>query len=167
MSNENYNQIGTPLTVKDSGGSATATWSSLGNGNGRVAARLDIGGTYPHPRGFRWSLTSQWVATPTANKSLDLYVAAWDDDAGPSIDFGIVGNADAVLTVTKRFNLLYVGSLRVESAAVGPFTTGDKFDFPYRYGSFALYNDGGVALAAVGTYATILTITPIYDQIQP
>lgn len=162
-----YQRIGTPITWKDSGGTYGLTASSLANAAGRVGARGDIAGNFPKPDALSWSVTAQWIATPTANRTLDVFIAPWDDDTTPAIDFGIVGAADAALTVTKRFNLIYLGSLRVESAAVGPFTSGDVYEkWRWRYGSIAVYNDGGVALAAVGTYALVVTVTPYYKEAQ-
>lgn len=174
MANNVLTQVGaTPLTYKDSGGSAALTFSSLPTVAARVGARLDLGAIVAasqRTRFVRWSLDAQWIATPAINVGLEVFAAAWDDDVTPALDLGFVGATDAALTAganaAKRFNLKYLGAVRVESAAVGPFRSGDVFEWPYRYISILVYNNAAVALAAVGAYQPVLTLTPYYDLVQ-
>jgi hypothetical protein len=168
---QNYIQIGTPITWRDAAASPAPTggalqFSSLAQNALRVGARFDLG-IYPRPIFLRFSCDLQWVATPTANRGAEFIFFPWDDDGTPGLDFGVVGAADATITATKRFNGRRAGSVRVEAAAVGPFRGGDLVQWPWRYISPAIYNDGAVALAAFATYQPTLTITPYYEvQIQ-
>lgn len=156
-------QIGTPITWRDSGGTYAATLSSLANGAARLGARGDLS-AFPNPYMYRWSLQTQWVATPTQFRSLDLFFAPWDDDATPGIPFANVGSADAAGTATDRYNMIYVGSVRVSAAGTGTMISGGLIELPYRYVSPFFFNDGNAALAAVGTFASILTLTPVYRE---
>jgi hypothetical protein len=156
-------QIGTPITWRDSGGTYGITLSSLANGAARIGARGDLS-AYPNPFMYRWSFQTQWVATPTQYRGADIFFVPWDDDATPGIAFGNIGATDAAGTITDRFNLIYAGSVRVSAAVTTPMISGGLIELPYRYVSPFIYNDGNAAFAASGTFASILTLTPVYRE---
>ena len=157
---------GTALTWKDSGGDYGITLSSLGNNAGRVGARGDLG-AYPRAERWRWYAEAQWTATPTQYGALDFYAAFWDSDS-PANPWGQVGSTDSALAAaTVLNNLMLVGSVIVEAAAVGPFSAGGVFFAPARYISPVIYNNGaGVALSTSGTFPAFLRLTPIFDEAQ-
>lgn len=158
--------VGTTLQWKDSGGDYAITASSLAAVTGRIGAQGDLG-AWPRAAAWRWYMEAQWVATPTADETLDLYAAFWDNDTGPAKPWAQVSASDSALTATQRKNLKYIGSIVVESAAVGPFSAGGVFLAPARYISPAIYNASAAkALAAVGTFPFLLRLTPIFPENQ-
>ena len=167
MAGEIYiGSLGTVKTIRDTGGDSDLTFGSLGVAALQVGVKLDLG-DWPRTRTYRWSCGAQWNTAPSANRSLDLYYSGWDNEAsGGSIDIALVGATNSSITATKRYNMAYLGSIRIESSAVGPFVGGGLVDIPYRYISVAAFNDGSTVLATAATYASVLRLTPVIEQIQ-
>ena len=158
--------VGTTLQWKDSGGDYGITMSSLAAVTGRIGARGDLG-AWPRAYRWRWYCETRWVATPAQFDSLDFYVGFWDNDTGPANPWAQVAATDSALTATQRNNLRFVGSVVVEAASVGPFSAGGIFESNHRYISPVLYNNSATkALAASGTFATLLRLTPVFDEAQ-
>lgn len=161
-----YTNVGTPLTIQDSGGTVACTLSSLAAASGRIAARLDLG-AWPRATTYRWSLETAWVSAPVAGESLDAYFGVWDNDTGPASPWGGLAATDSALTITARANLQCFGSVYAETAGTGLCRGGGLVDLMGRYVSFAFYNGSAAkALAAVGTTPTILRLTPVFDEQQ-
>ena len=104
MSNKIYRAIETPITFKDSGGSAVITLQNLAAGAARVSARYDRGAG-DLPRLYKWRAVLQWTTTPTVNQYADLYVAESD---GTYAD-GTVGASDAAVVAGQLKNLFKLG----------------------------------------------------------
>lgn len=158
------------ITWGDSGNTYTMTNSALATVAARVGARGDLG-AYPRALAWRWYMETQWTSAPTADGTLDLYVGFWDNDTGPANPWAQLpatdtGYAAASAGLSKRKSLKYLGSAVVETSAVGPFSAGGVFLAPARFITPMLYNAGSVALAAAGTFPTIIRMTPIYPESQ-
>jgi hypothetical protein len=165
-----YGLAGTPRVWRDSGGDATMGLSSLAAANLREGARYDFGAA-AKPMGFSIGARAQWVATPAAQTMLEIYLAAWDDEATPGDAWGNLAGNDtnysSAAGIAKRNSCLLVGGVLVETAAVGPYYWGIPFVyFPFRYVSVLAYNSAAVALAASGTFASLIRLTPRYAQLQ-
>lgn len=167
MSNDIVQVAGTPITWRDSGGTYGMTLSGLAALAGRVGARGDLG-AWPRTMLYRWYIETAWASNPTANETLDFYLSLWDDEATPANPWGQVGATDSALAAsTVRSNLQLVGSVTVEAASTSKYSMGGIILIPGRYISPVLFNgSNGKALAVSGTTPTILTLTPIKDQIQ-
>lgn len=162
--------VGTTLVWADSGGDYTMANTALAT----VAARLGpVGdlGAWPRAAMWRWYVETQWTSAPTIDGTLDLHVAFWDNDTGPAKPWAQApstdtGYAAAAAGLSKRKNMKFLGSVVAETSAVGPFSAGGVFLAPARYISPLLYNSASVALAASGTFPTIIRFTPIFPEAQ-
>lgn len=158
--------VGTTLVWQESGGDYGLTTSTpLAAVTGRIGARGDLG-AWPRAVAWRWYLQSKWAATPTADETLDFYAAFWDNDTGPASAWAQVASTDSALTATQRKNLKYIGSVVVESAAVGPFSAGGVMLMPARYFSPVIYNASAAKALTSVANDTFLRITPIYPEAQ-
>lgn len=154
---------GTAITFKDSGGDVTFTLSSLGNGAGRISAQADL--TATHAELYELRVSAQFAAALATGATLDVYISTSD---GTTPDAVKAGTADAaVAAVTALSNAKYVGSVIADGT-----TDNDKqqrsFIVPIyaRYVQVALWNAMGQAFEAVGTYASYVTLRPVYPDIQ-
>lgn len=158
--------VGTALVWRDSGGDYALTADGLAATAGRIGARGDLG-AWPRAKWWRWYLETAWAATPTADQTLEFWIAPWDTDT-PAFPFAQVAATDSALaSVTVLKNCINVGSVIVQSASTAIMSSGGLIQLPYRYVSPILYNTSGTkALAAVGTTPTILRLTPVFDELQ-
>lgn len=169
MPNAVYGNVGTAKQWDDAATDYAMTLSSLATVAARVGARGDFG-TWAHPIGYRWYCETQWTSAPTIDGQLELYLFGWDADS-PANPTGQIPATDtsyaaASAGLSKRKNGFLIGGPIAETSAVGPFSAGGVVMFPYRYVSVLAYNGGSVALAASGTFPTIIRLTPIFAEIQ-
>lgn len=159
-----YIKPGTAITFKDSGGDVAFTLSSLANGAGRISAQADLGAA-AHSELYELRVSTQFAAALALGATMDVYISTSD---GVTADAVKAGTADAaVAAATSLSNAKYVGSLIADGT-----TDNDKqqrsFIVPIyaRYVQVALFNNMGQALEAVGTYASYVTLRPVYPDIQ-
>ena len=151
----------------NNGGSEDVAFSMQGvaDGAGRVSAQKDwTAGARPSE--YEWFGELQLQATPTINGTVDFYAAAGQDGT-PTRVWGNVGQADAALAdVNIARNLLYIGSITVESATANKkFINGGTFTFTPRYMTIVGINNAGSAIHA--TAANFLFYVQPYNyQVQ-
>jgi len=161
MPNKIYRAIETPITFKDSGGSAVITLQNLGTGIARVSARYDRGAG-DLPRRYQWRAVFQWTTTPTVNQYADIYLAESD---GTYAD-GTVGTADANIAVGQLYNLFKLGYNRVatSSAATNMIVSGNC-RINDRYFSVIVYNLSSVNFQNTANVSWV-SFTPVPDELQ-
>lgn len=165
-----FGLAGTPRVWRDSGGDAAIGLSSLAAANLREGARFDFGAA-AKPLGFSVFARTQWTSAPTSKSMLEIYLAAWDDEATPGDPWADLAGSDTNYSsadgIAKRDNLMLIGGPVAGTSAVGPFRWGLPFVFfPYRYVSVLAFNGGNVALAASGTFASLIRLTPRYARVE-
>lgn len=165
MANKVYANSEAAITWKSSGGSAVITGTSLANNAGRVGAQWDRGAGARCLR-FIWELQFKCVATPTLGNLVSLYLACAQADA--TIPAGNVGQTDAALSaLDKRRNLIFCGVVEIDVASTAlQAGSGLTIEVPHRYLSPVIINEAGAAFSATAT-DTLLTLTPIPDELQP
>jgi hypothetical protein len=163
---------GTPLTIKNSGGSAAITLASLANGNGtsaggRQSATLDLGANWAQ----RWRIEADFelAATPTAGNAINLF-ASWSDATGAGrgntsgSDAAYSGYSSNIDASTRQLELLGAfvvtaqATSTVQKALVGVF-------FPKgRYLNLVVDNRSGAAFHSTDTNQ-VITLTPLEESI--
>jgi len=162
MSNKVYHAPETPVTFKESGGTAVLTLLNLGFGAGRISARVDRGAG-SKPGLYRWRAVMQWENDPAAADYADIVLATSD---GTLAD-GNVGSADAALTAAQKSNCEVIGSVKAEAAtgstdriASGTFTLLD------RYFSIGVWNGSATKNLKNSANVSYVSVTPVPPEIQ-
>jgi hypothetical protein len=152
----------TPLTWKNTGGTAVITGTSLANNAGRVGAQIDRGASARAQR-FYWEFECH-VASGTLGQTVSIYLAtAHANSASPD---GNVGTADAGLaTLDKRRNLLFLGVVEVDVSSTALLKGSGTIEIAARYLSLVIVNESGVAFSGTAT-DTVFSLTPIPDENQ-
>jgi len=159
----------TQIVFRDTGGTAF-TLSSLGTLAARESAVYDFGAASRYP-GFSIDVATQFAVAPVINTQLEIYLGGSGDETTPAGFWGGLGNGDTSHTsaagIAKRNQLIFVGGPIAETAAVGPFYFGLPF-VPWTHRRLVIfaYNATGQALAAVGTFASTVRITPRFPENQ-
>lgn len=163
MANKVYRATETPLTFKDSGGSAVITLQNLAFGAGRVSARYDRG-SGSLARLHKVRLIVQFETAPIVGEQVELYLFESD---GTYMD-GTLGTSDAALGSDKRRNGKLVGSLIVDTTATGTdvIASWDNVPINDRYFSVGVWNgSAGDNLKNTANTSQII-ITPMPDEVQ-
>lgn len=162
-------QSGTAKTIKSSGGDAAITLASLANGSYQQSATLDLGAT--RARAYRVDFEGEFVATPTAGNTVDLY-GSWGNATGAGrgntsgSDASYTGySSDAAASVKE---LEFLGSHVCVARAT---TTVQKSNvgviFPKgRYLNLVLLNGAGSAFHSSDSNCCVI-LTPIEDVSEP
>ncbi len=161
MANKVYTAIESPITFKDSGGSAVITLQNLGTAAGRISARYDRGAgsiaTWYMCR-FTWQLET----AGTLGEVVEVYLSTSD---GTNPD-GEIGTADAALGTDKRRNIKLVGfGFTDQTAAATNMTVSWPVWIPTRYFSVGVWNATTDFLENTAN-ASVVSLTPIPDEIQ-
>jgi hypothetical protein len=146
-----YLNSGAIITWADSLGTYDMTNSALASGAARVGEQGDLGAG-ARPPTYVWQAETQWTSAPTLNQVVELYLALWADDDGAALPSGQVpasdtGYASGAAGVSKFKNLIPIGAICAETAAVGPFSAIGEVRIPTRYVSPFWINRGTPALA--------------------
>lgn len=152
----------TPITFKDSGGSAVITLQNLAASAGRISAQYDRGAGILAPLcTIRASVPFE--TAPIVGEAVRIYVATSD---GTNVD-GTVGTSDAALTSTKLANLMLVGNVVVDTTSVDTVVTGTFQDVPIttRYFSIGVFNGTADNLQDDANTA-VVTVTFYTPQVQ-
>ncbi len=161
MANPIYTKFETPITFKDSGGSAVIALQNLAFGVGRISARYDRG-TGSIATWYMCRVTIQLETTGTTGEVVEIYVSSSD---GTNPD-GEIGTADAALTSDKRRNLKQVGFVITDqTAATTNMTASFPVWVPTRYFSVGVWNGTTDNLENTAN-ACLISFTPIPDEIQ-
>lgn len=159
-------QVGTPKTVKSSGGDAAITLASLANGSYRESGKLDLGTSWAQA----WAvyLDIELAATPTAGNSIDVWANPSSSTTAGTDNRGGCGGADAAYTGYSSNAAASVKQLQAIGSGVctaQPTGTVQKMFvgiwFPTRrYNSFVILNGSG-ALVHSSAANCVLTLEPL------
>jgi hypothetical protein len=160
--NKVYHAPETPITFKDSGGSAVLTLNNLAFGAGRVSAQLDRGaGSLPGL--YIWRGNFQFATAPALKELVEIYLFGGD---GTVVD-GEVGTADAALTSDKRNNGLLVGCAVVDTVATNTNVTASGLVMILdRYISVGVWNASAGDNLRASANTSVVTLTPVPPEIQ-
>lgn len=159
MSGKIYRAIETPITFKDSGGSAVITLQNLTGA--RVSARYDRGaGSLPAK--YQWRAIIQWASTPAVANWAEIYLAGSD---GTYVD-GTLGTSDSGLSTDQLKNCLWIGNVVVQSASAATnMIASGECTIVDRYISVAVWNRANVAFQNTANVSMVI-LTPVPDEIQ-
>jgi hypothetical protein len=161
---------GTPIEWRDSGGTAVMTLGGLAAGQSRVGARHDFGAAGALPAFFIWFGRTQFASAPTIQTGLEIYFGLWDDESGPDDAWGGIAATDtgysSAADIARREHLTLAGVVHAPTSAVGPHRRGGYLYQPARYMSPFAHNGANQALAATGTFASLIRVTPYYARVQ-
>ena len=169
MANLIYQKSGSITSWKTSGGTYTITPTSVANAAGRLGGQGDIGPyTTARSRLFRWyAETKVQATTPVVGKTVDIYLAWWNNDDATNEADADVGTADAAFATEAHLRQLhYIGSIILRSTSTTDVHTGSGTCLiPTRYGSPVWWNGTGASLSATaGDH--FMYLCPIPDEIQ-
>lgn len=113
MTSKLYRASETPITFRDSGGSATLSLQNLAFGVGRKSAQYDRGaGSLPAL--YEWRAPFQFETAPALGEFVEIYLFESD---GTYVD-GTHTTSDAALTSDKRRNGKLIGVVEVDGTSV-------------------------------------------------
>jgi len=162
MAHKVYRAIGTPITFKDSGGSAVITLQNLAAGAGRVSAVYDRGAG-DLPVQYKWRAVFQWTATPVVGYYAEIYLVESD---GTYVD-GTLGSSDAAVSAYGQLeNCWQLGNnfVQVATGASNMVVSGECTIFD-RYFSVAIWNKATVNFQNTAN-VSFITFTPVPDELQ-
>ncbi len=162
MPNLVYQNEGTILSWKDSGGTYVMSLQNLATVSGQQGARHDFGVDARSPR-FAWRLGVEFETQPVLDEYLGIY-AKTSDGTDPDNDDG-TGDA-AVSAEDKLKNLTRIGSLLVDEAVVDIQMAVSGFILlPHRYFQPVVWN---FTLDNLQNTANInvFTLTPVPFEVQ-
>ncbi len=161
MPNKIYQEIETAVAFNSAGDVAFSA-ASVAFGAGRKSAQWDTGAT-PQSDRYAWRAKTKLQATPVVGETIDFYIATSD---GTIID-GTTTAGDAAFTDENALkNMLYIGSLIVDTTTTDSIQGSGTFTMHSRYGVLVMWN----ATAAETLSATAgdhdFIITPIPMELQ-
>jgi hypothetical protein len=164
---------GTPLTIKNSGGSAAITLASLANGNGtsaggRQSVTLDLGEKWAQ----RWRIDTEFelAATPTAGNAINLF-GSYSNSTGAGLgntsgtDAAYTGYSNNIDAATKQLELLgaHVATSQATSTVQKAMVS---VIFPKgRYLNVVVDNRSGAAFHSSDTNQ-VIRFTPLEQSIE-
>jgi hypothetical protein len=162
MPNKVYTAIETPITFKDSGGSAAITLQNLGFGAGRISARYDRGAGSIATL-YMCRATVQFETAPLIGETVEIYVSTSD---GTNPD-GEIGTANVALTSDKRRNLKFVGAVIVDTISITTNITASwPVEISTRYFSVGVWNASAGDNLENTANASVIQFTPIPPELQ-
>ena len=164
MPNLIYQNEGTILTWKDSGGDYAFTLQNLAAGAGRQGAIHDFG-TGARSRKFVWrlALTAGFETQPVVGEYVAIHVKTGTGTSADNDD----GTGDIVVSAEDKLkNLPQIGSLIVDEAIVDiPIAKSGYILLPDRYFMPVVWNYAADNLQNTAN-VNIFTLTPVPDELQ-
>jgi hypothetical protein len=164
---------GTPLTIKNSGGTAAITLASLANGNGtsaggRQAVTLDLGATWAQ----RWRIDTDFelAATPVAGNAINLY-ASFSDSTGAGrgnttgTDAAYAGYSSNLDASARQLELIGAHICTAQATSTVQKALAGVFFPKGRYMNLVVDNRSGVAFHSTDTNQ-VITLTPLEESIE-
>lgn len=162
MANLIYQNEGTILSWKDSGGDYVITLNNLAAGAGRQGAVHDFGVAARAPR-FAWRLGVEFETAPVVGEYVGIF-AKTSDGTDPDNDDG-TGDA-AVSAEDKLKNLTQIGSLIVDEAVVDvQMAASGLVLLPHRYFQPVIWNYAADNLQATANI-NVFTLAPVAYEVQ-
>ena len=163
MPNAIKQQIGTAITFSSAGDVAFSP-ASVAFGTGRKSASWDRGAS-PQAEEYSWRAKFKFAATPLVGETIDLYIATSD---GTIID-GTTTAGDAgfpAADVGSLNNMMYIGSLVVDTTGTDSIQGSGVFRMTSRYGVLVMWNNTAAETlsATAGDHSVI--ITPVFLEVQ-
>ncbi len=162
MANLIYQNEGTVISWKESGGTLVITLKNLGTLAGRQGARHDFGTGARSPR-FAWRLGVEFETQPIVGESVRIY-AKTSDGTDPDNDDG---TGDAALSAEDKLNnLAQIGTLIVDEAIVDvQMAASGLILLPHRYFQPVIWNNTVDALQNTDNI-NVFTLTPVPFEVQ-
>lgn len=162
MANLVYQNEGTIISWKDSGGTLVITSQNLAAGAGRQGAQHDFGTAARSPR-FAWRLGVEFETQPVVDEAIRIY-AKTSDGTDPDNDDG-TGDA-AVSAENKLTNLTQIGSLIVDEAVVDiQMAASGLVILPHRYFQPVIWNATADNLQDTANI-NVFTLAPVPFEVQ-
>ena len=161
MANAIKQQIGTAVTFSSTGDVA---WSpaSVAFQAGRKSAQWDRGAS-PQSDEYSWRAKIALQATPALGESIDFYMATSD---GTIID-GTTTAGDAAFTDAAALNnMLYIGSLIVDTDTTDSIQASGVFRMTERYGILVMWNNTVAETLSATASDHAFIVKPVYPEIQ-
>ena len=158
--------LGTPITWRDSGGTAAITLASLADGAARKGARVDLGANFS--ASYALYLTVVTGTTPLEGSVVEVYFGESPDN---TLFPGGLASGDGAFTLgTNELNLRQIpgpSAFVLQPASAG--TTCTQGPFLYRptgrYVQPVVVNRSGGSTALSATAGHIITLVPIRDPL--
>ena len=154
-----YQRLGTAVTFA-SAGDVVFSAASVAFANGRKSAQCDRGAT-PQSQDYAWRAKCALQATPVLGETIDFYMATSD---GTIID-GTTTAGDAAFTdVDALPNMIYIGSLVVDTTTTASIQASGVFSMNERYGVLVMWNATAAETlsATAGDHSFI--VRPMYPE---
>lgn len=162
MANKIYQNNETAVDF-NSAGSVVWSWASVAFGAGRKSAQWDRGAG-AQAKEFTWFAKTKLQATPVVGETIDLYLARSND--GTAYEGGLSAGDGAFTDEDALNNMLFIGSIVVDTTTTDAIHAGGTFNMDFRYGVLVIWN----ATAAETLSATAgdhdFDITPTPDEVQ-
>ena len=161
MPSKLYQEIETAVSFS-SAGDVVFSAASVAFGAGRKSAQWDTGVT-PQARRYAWRCKTKFQATPVVGETIDFYMATSD---GTIIDGGVTAGDAAFTDEDALGNLLYIGSVKVDTTGTDTVQTSKTFTMHSRYGVLVMWNaTAAETLSATnGDHDFIITPIPMETQ---
>jgi hypothetical protein len=163
---------GTPLTIRNSGGSAAISVASLANGNGtstgaRQSATIDLGVNWAQ----RWRIDSdrELAATPTAGNAINFF-ASFSDSSGAGrgntsgSDSAYTGYSNNIDASTRQLELIGAHIVTNQATSTVQRAFAGIFFPKGRYMNLVEDNRSGAAYHNTETNQ-VITLTPLEESI--
>lgn len=161
MPNNVYQLIDTAVSFSSAGDVAFSA-ASVAFQAGRKSAQWDTGAT-PKSREYAWRAKVKLQATPVIGEAIDFYIATSD---GTIID-GTTTAADAAFTDEDALqNMMFVGSLVVDTTGTDSIQGSGTFRMYSRYGVLVMWNNTAAETLSATAGDHDFIVTPIPPQIQ-
>ena len=161
MANAIQQQIGTAVSFASSGDVAFSA-ASVGFQAGRKSAQWDRGAS-PQAELYSWRAKLKLQSTPVVGETIDFYMATSD---GTIID-GTTTAADAAFTDDDALkNMLYLGSLVVDTTTTDSIQASGVFRMTERYGVLVMWNNTAAETLSATAGDHDFIVKPVYPEVQ-
>jgi len=158
-----YRALQTPITFKESSGSAVLTLNNLAHGAGRISARYDRGAG-SQPEEFNLLSVLCWETAGVVGERVEIYIVESD---GTDAD-GALGTADAAWTDANIKPNMKLACINTTQA-----TTGDaknvarrRVIITERYFSIAVWSMSAASHLQADDNASYISLVPVPPDIQ-
>ncbi len=161
MASAAYQQLGTEVSFA-SAGDVVFSAASIAYGAGRKSAQWDRGAS-PQPEEYTWRAKTKLQATPIVGETIDFYIATSD---GTILD-GTTTAGDADFTDEDALaNMMYVGSLVVDTTTTDSVQGSGVFRMTSRYGVLVMWNSTAAETLSATAGDHDFIVTPVYMEAQ-
>ena len=161
MANAIYQQIGTAVSFASAGDVAFSA-ASVAFQAGRKSAQWDRGAS-PQSEEYSWRAKCKLQATPIVGETIDFYMATSD----ATIIDGTTTASDAAFTDENALpNMLYLGSLVVDTTGTDSIQASGVFRMTERYGVLVMWNNTAAETLSATAGDHDFIVKPVYLEVQ-